>query len=380
MEVDNSYNYSVNADGKASALIPVELLWTEDHLFFDKKIENETDAWRVNNKKWASKSILRLRPHIDLFGFLAIGLPTYPSEYLRWYEEIFASRGMTPPMNESALLQHRLESYRIFSNELCRHGIDSPALQIRAKFDSSRNVFIIEDGHHRACFLHSRGFRCIPVQIPYGDLQEWLNLPYLYHVEQTIRSQDRRVNYTPILNPMAGALRVERDFAYKSRLDHILYFFGAKDFSGSILDVGSNTGFYSFHFSREGMQVVGCEPDPNHYDLSLSLSNLYRLNATFTRLPAADYLMTGQIFDGALLLTVLYHLINRNEHNEFLDLLNSKISDYIIWESGGDPELEKNLILNKTKFSEYAFIANTYATGKARELGVFSRKGWLISQ
>ena len=36
MKIDNSYNYSVDADGKAAALIPIELLWTEDYLFLDE--------------------------------------------------------------------------------------------------------------------------------------------------------------------------------------------------------------------------------------------------------------------------------------------------------------------------------------------------------
>ena len=60
MEIDNAYKYLVDADGRAAALIPIELLWTEDYRFLGKTVENETDRWKIirNKTKFAEYSFI----------------------------------------------------------------------------------------------------------------------------------------------------------------------------------------------------------------------------------------------------------------------------------------------------------------------------------
>ncbi|WP_244815399.1 hypothetical protein [Caballeronia sp. Lep1P3] len=48
------------------------------------------------------------------------------------------------------------------------------------------------------------------------------------------------------------------------------------------------------------------------------------------------------------------------------------VEDFVIWESGSNPEEEKEVVRRFTRFTHYRKIADTYGTGRARELGIFS--------
>jgi SAM-dependent methyltransferase len=374
--IDFNYTVPVNADGKVSVLIPVELLWTEDYIFLGKNIENSTPEWHDLNALWAAKSLLRLKPHSDLYSALMDGQRSAAS-YTRWYQDIFAFRQMPCPFEPGPLLDVRAASAAFFAEEIERRGLNSPAMQITTKYNADRNVFIIDDGHHRATYMRMRGFRRIPALISYEDWKSWLNLPYGYHVNQVIAQQRRELIHTPVLTPMIHPMRVVRDNQYRSRLDHLMAFLGDRVLSGKLLDIGSNTGFFSFHFLREGMAVTGCELDEDHHSIANSLGDLYRLPHRFILGPAQDFLEQETDFTGCLLLTVLYHLIKNEQHKRLLKLIDQGVSDFIIWESGDDPQMEKELITSSTKFRNYSRISMTQATGKTREFGVFYIDGWL---
>jgi hypothetical protein len=377
--VDFNYTVPINADGQVSVLIPVELLWTEDYSFLGKEIENVTPEWRNLNAVWGNKSLLRLKPHSDLYRALLGGEDT-ASNYTKWYHDIFSLRQLSPPFSPDSLLSSRAESAFFFADEIERNGLTSPILQIKAKYDNARNVFVIDDGHHRATYMRMRGFRRIPAIISYEDWKSWLNMPYGYHVNEVIERQRRNLIYTPVLTPMIHAMRVVRDNQYQSRLDHLMAFLGDRLLTGKLLDIGSNTGFFSFHFLREGMAVTGCELDEDHFKMARSLGDLYRLPHRFILGPAEDFLEQEPDFNGCLLLTVLYHLVTKQQHKRLLQLIDQGVSEYIIWESGGDPEMEKDLIISSTKFRNYSRIAITHATGKTREFGIFYVDGWLTRQ
>jgi SAM-dependent methyltransferase len=197
-----------------------------------------------------------------------------------------------------------------------------------------------------------------------------------WNVGEQIKSQARNLVYSPILNPMVIGPRPVRDFYYKSRLDHLLRFFGSTPFPKEIIDIGCNTGFFSFHLAREGSSVVGCDTDPQHIALALSLSGLYRLSPEFVHAAAEELLESAREYDAAILLTVLYHMIAAGTHERLLSLINARVRDFIIWESGDDPQKEIGAISGSTKFVNYLRIAYTYGTGKSRELGIFYREGW----
>lgn len=370
----------VNADGQVSVLLPMELIWSEDYKFLGKAIPNETERWRAGNAKWGNKSIMRLRPHLDLFDFLATGRGS-SKPYTDWYrDDVFLSRGIEPPFDEWQLLEYRFNSIKTFAEEIERNGLDSDLLRVTAKFDARRNVFVIDDGHHRCTYLLRRGFRRVPALISFEDFISWRNASATDRVNEEIRSQGRGPIYTPVFLPTVHPMPVVRDCEHTTRLDHLLHYLGERLLTGSLLDIGSNTGFFSFHFLREGMEVVGCEPHRDHIELARRIGDAYRLPHNFTQQTVEEILKSGATFNGCIFLTVFYHLIAGSDYRELLRLLDAGVSDYVIWESGADPSFEKVWIQTRTKFSNYQKIATTYATGKVREMGIFWRDGWSIDE
>jgi hypothetical protein len=353
-------------------MAPIELLRSEDYIFLGKEILNKTDTWVSFNRSFKRKPLNLLRPHIELFGFLSDSRPRSPSNYLNFYRDVFETRGMAVPMQAWEVLEYRNNSNQLFAEATLNGTTINELMRIRCKFDAERNVFIIDDGHHRACFMYMHGFRQIPISITVEDLNSWLNLPYAFHVTNEIKRQNRSLIYTPILNPMLNSIPVVRENCYKSRLDYIVE--ALPDVASKrILDIGSNTGYFSFHFAREGADVVGCEPDNSHFNLAVALSHVYRLRPDFINSTAESYLKLGHKFDGAIILSVLYHIINKGEHLEFLKLIDSQVTEFFVWESGDRPEDEKKIIFEHTNFGQYKLLATTYATGKVRELGLFTR-------
>lgn len=378
--IDHNTVFRGNADGQVCVMLPVELVWSEDYKFLGKQIPNETERWREGNAKWGNKSIMRLRPHIDLFDFLSTGNAS-PKPYADWYrDDVFLSRGIEPPFDEAQLLEYRFNTTKVFSEAVERDGLESDLLRVNAKFDMTRNVFVVDDGHHRCIYLLSRGFRRIPALISFEDLAAWNNADATARVNEEITAQGRGPIYTPVLLPTVQPMPVVRDWTYRTRLDHLLYFLGERLLPGSLLDIGSNTGFFSFHFLREGMEVVGCEPHRDHIELARRIGDAYRLPHSFTPKPVQELLKGDVAFNGCLFLTVLYHLMAGPDYREVLKLLDARVSDYLIWESGEDPNFEKIWIQTRTKFVNYQKIATTYATGKTREMGIFWRDGWSLDE
>lgn len=101
--------------------IPVELLFTEldvrsartDHL-----IKSFTDRWYEHHLQYADISILRLVPHRELYRYFAGEPGAAPDAYLDWYEQIHATRGITPPMSRKGLLIQRRMEYENMQSEL----------------------------------------------------------------------------------------------------------------------------------------------------------------------------------------------------------------------------------------------------------------------
>jgi hypothetical protein len=74
----------------------------------------------------------------------------------------------------------------------------------------------------------------------------------------------------------------------------------------------------------------------------------------------------------AILLSVFHHFASDPKTREqFLRKLDGGVTRLLFWESGAEPEKEKQWILEGTHFRTYQKLGETWGTGKARELGVF---------
>ncbi|MBS7698485.1 MULTISPECIES: hypothetical protein [unclassified Chelatococcus] len=372
-----SSQFAMGSAGIATALVPLDLIWTEHCDITGSVVPNRTPEWDVQHSLWNGRPLASLTPHIELFECFSRGQPVFPQAYRDWYRALFDTRGLTPPLNDADLLHDRHERYRFFDHTLRTQGVAAPSLTVCVKWLKDRNLFMLQDGHHRATFLHTRGQRQIAAAMPFEDLSEWLNITVVRDIHRILAAQERKELYTPILNPLLFDLPTHRDFASRTRLEQLLRHLGPGRLPGPVLDIGSNIGFFCHHLAREGVKAVGVEPDPDHHALACAISGLYRLKPTFHRKTILDFFATDQtLFAGCLMLTFLYHFMASGEAERVLDEVNKRVEYYVVWESGHDPEAEKALIQGRTKFADFTLIGGTQGTGRSREFGIFHVPGF----
>jgi SAM-dependent methyltransferase len=234
-----------------------------------------------------------------------------------------------------------------------------------------RGYFNVRDGHHRTAFLLCRGARRIPVRMTLADRMAWAPQRKQEAVIAELERFPERLLYTPILAPLGYRRVSERDVSYPTRLDHVLRWLGSTRLVGKrLLDVGSNIGYFAQHFAREGAIVTAIEPDPEHVRLAELLSELSGVRYELRRGRFEDCELEPH--DVGLMLSVFYHFARNTALRErFLSRVRTTIRETLFWESGDDPETEKRWLIEGTHLKQYEKLADTYGTGKVRELGVF---------
>ncbi|RCX16953.1 uncharacterized protein DUF1698 [Fontibacillus phaseoli] len=354
--------------------VPVELIFTDvdvrtanrEHL-----IPDFTEMWFAHHLSFSDISIARLEPHRMLFRYL-MGVPAAsPEPYLDWYVKIHTLRGQSPELDNNELLMQRQMEFINMRDYLQTGSTFFSDYPIEVSYRTPGR-FNIHDGHHRASFLYCSGLRRLPVRMTKPDYERWLNDHALLETEATITGQHRKLFYTPILHPHFYNVRCERDEVYKTRLDYILEYIGLLNLRDkNVLDIGCNIGYYSRHFTREGAKVTGIEPDSYHFELLKKLNLLERTPFELITEPMERSQLNKE-YEIGLLLTVFYHLMRDPMKREpFLAVVNRSVRSMLFWESGDNIEEEKSMLLNGTSFKSYLKLADTFGTGKYRELGVF---------
>lgn len=354
------------------AWIPIELLFSERRE--DIFMETYTEEWAKHLDEWQDLPMLSFAPHHDLFRFFIMG-NQFPVKYCKWYQKLFTSLGKHSGLTDETLIEKRFREFRIMQVELNKgmnFFIEAPAT---AKWNE-RGYFNVSDGHHRTSFLYHSGLRMIPVQITKNDYIKWCHKDSAEAVKETILASGRNDIYQPLLNPYFIGIPSLRDNYVKSRLHYILAYIGNhRMVDKSVIDIGANLGFFGQTFYRMGAKVTMIEPDPFHFELLEKCNHLLYADCKTVMQPFEDF-ESKSCYDIAIVLTVLYpYLSDDNIKTKFLDKLNTYVKEMIIWESGDDIDGEKKEIINNTKFKKYHHLCYTFATGKFRELGVFTVDG-----
>ncbi|MEF2965957.1 DUF1698 domain-containing protein [Paenibacillus sp. M1] len=356
------------------ANVPVELIFTDMDVRTAKRergIPSFTEKWYAHHLLHSDISIPRLEPHRLLFRYFMGDPAASPSPYLDWYEAIHSTRGLEPPLSGSGLLRQRQSEFHNMRDALKKGLSYFTEHPVEARYNLPGR-FNIRDGHHRASFLYCSGLRRIPVRMPHSDYKRWTDDEALKQAENKMADPKRKLIYTPILHPAFYHMRSERDEVHKTRLDYILEYLGMRNLRGlKVLDIGCNIGYYSRHFVREGALVTGLEPDNFHHEFLVVLNRLEHASFRLITEPM-EALENLEEHDIGLMLTVFYHLMSDPARREpFLSALDRSVRGMLFWESGDRIAEEKSLLLNGTGFKTYVKLADTFGTGKYRELGVF---------
>lgn len=356
------------ATGTIVCDIPIERLVTE----VGSRPAKWTPQWQELYERWGDGlALARLRPHHALMRHLTDpGSDPGPAEYLAWAASIHTTRGLRPPRSGDDILFDRERLHGALMHELRSHGSILEPLEGHL---IENGAIALRDGHHRASFAYTQGVRFLPIRLSVEDYAKVDDPALQAAVFREIARQKRAEFYTPLPIPWGAALAPLRDGHHPTRLEIILEHFSDARFAGkSILDIGSNLGYYSQHFTREKARVTGLEPDARHR----------RLAELVMRASGSPYDLRGDRVEDAdiapheigVMLTVLYHYMgDLRMRSQIAAALERNVTSMLIWESGHDPEAEKAFLLGQGGFADYTFLARTQGTAKQREMGIFRR-------
>jgi 2-polyprenyl-3-methyl-5-hydroxy-6-metoxy-1,4-benzoquinol methylase len=244
---------------------------------------------------------------------------------------------------------------------------------ITVKYNKYGGYFSIIDGLHRATFLYSKGVRHIYAMMSYDDYNLYINKNKIAPVIKIFNDYNITSIYGTILHPAFYNYTSLRDTAYPTRVELAFKDLRGYSLKGKrLVDIGCNNGYSARMYAREGMDVTAIEMDKGIFELAKAISELENTKVNYINGKFED-LEIDEKFDIAILMTVLYWYLDTPDIlKAFFDRLNKMISEMLIWESGDQPEFEKNLIIKNTKFKNYKKLSLTVGTGKLREFGIFT--------
>jgi len=239
-----------------------------------------------------------------------------------------------------------------------------------------RDRLILEDGHLRCCVYKVQGKSWIRAGLRPDAASRWSARP-TEPLMRAVARQKRKSFYTPIDHELFRRRKSSRKGT--DRLDLIRGFLGPIRGRPSVLDVGCNIGYYSFHLARQGFDAVGVESDAQHFEVAASLRQMYGLDVELWQGPFESYPRTRR-FDVVLGLTVFWHFLPpkpspdlQGPARTLVEQLEALVGHALIWESGSRASEEIDLICRNTGLRHFTLLGETSGTGVERKFGVFTR-------
>jgi SAM-dependent methyltransferase len=195
-------------------------------------------------------------------------------------------------------------------------------------------------------------------------------------LDSVVRTSMRRRFYNPIFHERYKAAEVSRPES--TRLDRMNLLLGGGQEGLRGLDIGCNMGHTSYHLERLGFRMTGVDFDREHLEIATSLKETYGLNPTFIESNFGEFSEEVQ-YDVVVAQTILYHLFFRQPELDaawVAKKVGSLTGGALIWESGDQPEREKEIVLKHSGLTQYLYLGKTQGTGiNTREFGCFLRDG-----
>jgi len=244
---------------------------------------------------------------------------------------------------------------------------------IEAKWND-KGYFNIPDGVHRVCFFIAKGLTRIPAKMSYIDYEKWINKEKLERCIEYLQRHNCPPAYTPIPHPYFYNYPTYRDVAGIIRVQRIFEYLKCKgmDVKGKkVLEIGSYYSYFSQFFYKMGANVTTVELLKDSYELGKKFNELLYCDNITSLLGDIEDIELSEDYDITVMLTVVYPYIGTDKGKAIMEKIGNVTTNMLLWESGEEPNVEINFILMTGHFSRYEKIAETYGTGKTRELGVF---------
>ncbi len=239
-----------------------------------------------------------------------------------------------------------------------------------------RGRFLIKSHLERIIFYVAKGYHRIYCKLTQSDYIKWDKPELINEVWQTIMRQRISCVYTPVLYPAFYWFQCRRESYGHSRLMRICRYFVEKEISldgKKVLDAGAYVGYFAQHMYRMGAAVTAVEFDTDNYELLCAISSLVDCNGIKTLNIGIQEMDENEFYDVTILLTVLYWHFDTDLGLKLMEKIDKLTKGILLWESGDEPEREKQWIFDHSSFNAYEKIGDTFGTQKLREMGVFYR-------
>lgn len=336
-----------------SRLVPVDLLCTTID--------------RVDNRSSDSPllPVVSHRPMMALLRFL-LHRKGSPDLYWQWYATNYPGSELDQEAH-LAEWRRRIRRFRWL-----------PLAPQPAVSQLTRDRLILESGVDVACLASTLGRRWIRVQMPDGLCALW-DSRSISSLQDVVKETGRKAFYNPVLHEHYRRARISRPDS--DRLDRMRRLLGAHGEGWRGLDIGCNMGYMCHMLQRQGFRMTGLDFSEGHLKVARALNETYRLDVDFVNCRFEEHQAVDG-FDIVLLLTVLYHALNRSvsEAVSMISKVDCLGAAALFWESGAQPQREIDLICAHSGLTEYLSLGPTRTPGKRRELGVFLRPATTIAK
>lgn len=243
-------------------------------------------------------------------------------------------------------------------NNIKRRGF-TPAKRtkpITVRIKSGGGIHIIDGNHTISILKHLKYDKRVEAIVAERD-PEWVKLK-----ERLYNFYGKKLLYQPVNHPDFDDWNVDRECV--NRWSTIR---SAANLKGKmVLDVGSNTGWFSRCAAAEGAKVVGVEPNAVRVHASKALSGFHGFsehNPFFVQTSVEDYFRRhgDAYFDVILLLSLLHHYIRRNQDEAWrlVNLLSQHCKNMVLeLETGNLPvEWNPNLIIRHSEYKHFKTLS-----------------------
>ncbi|TCM15772.1 methyltransferase family protein [Novosphingobium sp. PhB165] len=367
--------YNIDGD-KHICRVPVEMLFCESNDFIHgpNAYAERPPLWHQQHNITDGLPIMSLRSHIRLFEGFFDPSQLDVSYYENWWNTIHNTMGIALPCSAADQISQRYDYFNHLNARYAENGIEDEAFLLEGEYDASTGRFILRDGHHRTCYLIARRERWANVRMSRSSFSALFEPSIGERVRNHVDKVGYSQPYAPIEHPQFHIPFAYRDNFFPNRLSCIADTLGYIR-PASVLDIGCNAGYFSRHFSRMGAHVVGVEPQDCHFSTASILNELFNTQCDFRQDTAENVDLGDQVFEVAIMLTVLYHFLDKGDTAvKIAKKIDSHVSHFVFWESGSDAAREIEFMKRHTGFSAYRRLRMTSGTGRVRELGVFARE------
>lgn len=347
-------------NSRVIACVPADLLFVTDN-----------NSYQHLYAKYAE--LLRYIKAFDLQEESEISVINEYSE-LPEFEKTIGSKSTLSPEERRTYTQSRINYFSMRLQEDPEWFSAHPIM-----IDFHEKKFIVQDSClFQLFFLISRGIQRIPASFAKEAYEYWINEELLSPVLSYVKSHDLPFSYTMLEHPFLYSFPAARDLGCNPRMLSICDYLYKRNISVAgkkMIDIGSYYGFLSRFFRRLGAEVTSVEYVREAFEAGRLFNRLLHCGDVESIFGGAQDLNRPNEFEFAVMLTVLYWHLDNEIGVKLIQAVDRMTTGFLIWESGDQPEKEKQFIFSHSGFSYYEKIRNTVGTGKIRELGVFYKNG-----